>query len=114
MELMREKLNEKSLANSRKIQILTLAPESWSRASVAKFFNVSEYMVREARMLAKEKGILGSQKAKEGKGISMVIEESVKLFYEDDEFSRVIPGAKDFVSIGKIVHKQKRLLLSNL
>ena len=110
---MKEKFSDKSLANNRKIQILTLAPASWPRASVATFFNVSEHMVREARKLAKEKGILELPKPKQGKGLSKEVEESIKLFYEDDEFSRLMSGAKDFVSIGKKVHKQKRLLLYN-
>lgn len=39
-------------------------------------------------------------------------------FYEDDEISLTMPGRKDFVSVktedGKRVHRQKRLLLSNL
>ena len=34
--------------------------------------------------------------------------------YEDDEFSRQIPGKKDYVSIAKGVHKQKHLVLCNL
>ena len=41
-------------------------------------------------------------------------EELVKSFFEDDEFSRLLPGKKDYVSIAKNEHKQKRLLLSNL
>ena len=35
-------------------------------------------------------------------------------FYSDDEFSRKMPGAKEYVSIGYEQHKQKRLLLCNL
>ena len=38
----------------------------------------------------------------------------VKAFYEDDEFSRMMPGRKDYVSVGKNIHMQKRLLLCNL
>ena len=41
----------------------------------------------------------------------------VQQLYEDDEFSRMCPGQKDFVSVridGKKVQKQKRLLLNNL
>ena len=34
--------------------------------------------------------------------------------YEDDELSRQTPGKKDYVSIAKGVHKQKRLVLCNL
>ena len=111
---MKEKLQDKTLNIRWKIQILTIAPASWSRAEVAKFFNVSEYMVREARKLASDKGILEIPDPKRGKTLSPEIEQSVLQFYEDDEYSRLMPGAKDFVSVGKKVHVQKRLLLCNL
>ena len=54
--LLKEKLIESS--KEEKVQILTLAPDSWSREQAAQFFNVSEHMVRTARKLKKEKGIL--------------------------------------------------------
>ena len=38
----------------------------------------------------------------------------VHAFYEDDEYSRQLPGKKDYVSIQKGVHKQKWLVLCNL
>ena len=42
----------------------------------------------------------------------------VEAFYQDDEYSRLMPGKKDSVSVGKggkgRVHEQKRLLLCNL
>ena len=40
--------------------------------------------------------------------------DAIKMFYQDDEHSRQLPGKKDFVSISRNVHQQKRLLLSNL
>ena len=39
---------------------------------------------------------------------------SVLNFYEDDEYSRLLPGKKDYISISKNVHKQKRLILSTI
>ena len=109
--LMKEKLQDKTLNIRWKIQILTIAPASWSRADVAKFFNVSEYMVRKAQKLASNKGILEIPDPKRGKTLSPEIEESVLQFYEDGEYSRLMPGAKDFVSVGKKVHVQKRLFI---
>ena len=38
----------------------------------------------------------------------------VKAFYEDGEFSRQMPGKKDYVSVTHNTHKQKQLILSNL
>ena len=44
------------------------------------------------------------------------MKEETVSFYEDDKISRIMPGKKDytFVSIGRNIHKQKRLLLANL
>lgn len=114
MFLLKEKIKDKSTTPRQQIQILTMAPLDWSRKQVAKFFEVSEYQVREARKLAEERGILALPDAKRGRSLSQEVEDSVKLFYEDDEYSRLMPGTKDYVSIARNVHKQKRLLLCNL
>ena len=34
--------------------------------------------------------------------------------YQDDEFTRWLPGFKDVVSVGYKIHQQKHLLLCNL
>ena len=39
---------------------------------------------------------------------------AVESFYQEDEFTRQMPGKKDFVSIANNVRVQKRLILSNL
>ena len=73
MFLMKEKLDDKSLKMSKKIQVLTMAPD-WSRASVAQLFYVTEYIVREVRRLVKEKGILALPDSKRGKFLSKELE----------------------------------------
>ena len=113
MLLIKEKLNENSLKTSQKVQILKMGPD-WLRADVAEYFNVSEYMVCEARKLGREKGILALPEPKRGKCLSKEVEDLVKLFYEDDEYLRMMPGAKDHVTIARNVHQQKHLLLCNL
>ena len=40
--------------------------------------------------------------------------ETIKTFYCDDEYSRQMPGKKDYVSVGKNQHMSKRLILCNL
>lgn len=109
-------LKEKIAASTKreKIKLLTLVPDSWSRKQVAEFFNVTEYLVRAARRLKKEKGILAEPERKAGKSLPDATITLVKAFYEDDEFSRMMPGKKDYVSVGKNTHMQKRLLLCNL
>ena len=42
------------------------------------------------------------------------IKEEIVSFYEDDKIFRIMPGKKDYVSIGRNIHKQKRLLPVNL
>jgi hypothetical protein len=115
VELIKKKLDEVPLRE--KVKILTLTPDSWSIEKTASEFNVTKYIVKKARKLKKEQGILAEPEVKKGKTISSDIEENVKLFYQNDEVSRMFPGKKDYVSVkinGKHVHMQKRLLLANL
>ena len=44
----------------------------------------------------------------------LMFQNLVLNMYEDDEFSRQMPGKKDYVSVAKRVHKQKLLALCNL
>ena len=106
------------IPTSRHVQLLTLAPESWSIEKTVTEFNTTEYKVKESRKLKKEKGILPEPKAKAGKTLSKEVEKKVKEFYENDEYSRLLPGAKDYKSVkgpdGKRERLTKRLLLMNL
>ena len=51
---------------------------------------------------------------KKGENVQLITINLVKAFYEDDEFFRQMPGKKDYVSVSRNTHKQKRLILSNL
>lgn len=74
-------------------------------------------MIRISKKLVAEKGILSSPNVKCGHRLSSNTEMLIKEFYMNDEYSRQMPGKKDYVSIrttnGRI-HEQKRLLLNNL
>ena len=114
VDLMKNKIK---ISNRRqKIQILTIAPASWSieKTTCKTEFNVSAYMVRQARKLVKEKGILELPEQKKGKVLLEETSRCVIDFYCDDEYSRLMPGKKDFVSIAKNTHMQKRLLLCDM
>ena len=115
--LMNEKITN-SNSKQEKIQILTLVPESWSIEKTVNEFGVTEYSVKQARDLEKENGILARPDSILGKiTLSQYIITVVELFYQDDEYSRMFPGKKDFVSVrinGDKVHKQKRLILINI
>lgn len=116
IKLMKDKCKVSS--RQKQIQLLTLAPESWSIKRISEEFGVTEYLVRRSRELKKESGILAEPHAKVGKALSSKIEELVLNFYQNDEYSRMCPGQKDFVSVkkadGSREQKQKRLLLINL
>jgi len=99
------------------VQLLTMAPLSWSIDKVAEEFKVSEYLVRKARALHRSDGVLGISDKKQGHCLPKDTEAAVKAFYEDDDVSRICPGKKDYVSVkvnGKKEHIQKRLILCNL
>ena len=107
-----------STKKSSKIQILTILPKSWTRKTIVEKFGATDYMVRRAKELAREKGILATPNPKtSGRTLSDQTVELVKEWYRSDEISRVMPGMKDFVSV-KIgdtrMHVQKRLILCNL
>ena len=104
---------------SQKVQILTLTPDCFSIAETADYFETSTRMVKLARSLKAEQGILPDVPVM-SKGRKLTLEDIAKVeaFYESDEVSRQCPGKKDFVSVknkdGSRQHKQKRLILGNL
>ena len=55
MRLIQEKLSTIK-TNKEIVQVLTLAPETWSIKKVANFFNITEYAARKARSLVRKKG----------------------------------------------------------
>ena len=102
---------------SDKIQILTILPKSWTRSKVVEEFQVSEYMVRTAKKLVSEKGIMSTPNPRLGKLLPKTTVDLIKTFYHSDEISRIMPGKKDYVSVtvcGMRQHLQKRLILCNL
>lgn len=113
VELIKTKL---SITNARreKIQILTLAPPSWSKKKICEVFQVSEYSVRKARELLKSKGILALPEPRKGQLLQVDTINKVIEFYENDEYSRIMPGMHDKISISRNVYKQKRLIMGNL
>ena len=72
---------------NQKMQILTLIPESWTIKKAPGYFKVSDYLVKKARDLKNQKGILTSPERKKGKSLPNEVTEREKLFIEDDEVS---------------------------
>ena len=102
---------------SKKMQILTVLPKSWTIQQIHTEFGATYYMARKAKHLVKESGILATPNPKLGHHIDHQTALQVFQFYESDEISRLMPGKKDFVSVKQgeqRVQEQKRLILSNL
>ena len=99
---------------SKKVQILTILPKSWS---IQTEFGTSNYMARRAKNLVKESGILATPNPKVGNVLNPQTVLHIQQFYESDDISRLMPGKKDFVSVKQGKHRvqmQKRLILNDL
>ena len=59
-------------------------------------------------------GIIVMPNRVEGKKIVQEMIDSVLKVYCDDEFSRILPGKKDFVSVSKNQHMPKCPIICNL
>jgi hypothetical protein len=100
-----------------KVQVLTVLPKSWSIKKIQTEFQATNYMVRQAKSLVENKGILSTPDQKAGRTLSENVVDRVREFYCSDLISRLMPGMKDYVSVnvdGKRQHVQKRLVLCNL
>ena len=77
MESVKEKI---SISNRQeKIKVLTLVPPSWTIKDSSSYFGVPESMIKMARKLKREKGLLAEPKKKLGKKF---FEDMVKcIFY---------------------------------
>ena len=102
------KFKQTSTCKNDKVKFLTLLPKAFSRKHIIDQFGVSKRMVDASRNL----GFLESPPCHRGRPFSVEIINLVLQIYQDDEFSRLLPGMKDCKSI---VHgkekKQKRLLM---
>lgn len=110
-------IKNKMIGASRKkqIQMLTIpASLLWSRKKIKETFNTSDYSVRKAQQVFKDKGFLAEPDPRQGKRLSLETIDLVKQFYQSDEHCRILPGMKDVMSIGKKVYERKRLILCNL
>ena len=116
IQQLKEKFQETKKRNEQ-IQVLTVLPKSWSVKKIQQEFGVSEYLARQSKKLVEERGILSLPDPLRGPSLPPETVDTVCMFYESDDISRVMPGKKDFVSVkkdGKRQHVQKRLVLSNL
>ena len=117
LEQIKKKFSE-TVDKQIRIQLLTLAPDFWSRRELMKEFGCTEWEARQSIQLVSESGVFSIPEKKTGKLLPVATVNSVKTFYERDDVSRIMPGLKDYISVkqdnGKREHVQKRLLLADL
>ena len=104
MDKLVEIMKKELLLTSKKkeIQILKIpASLMWTRKKIKDTFNVSDYSIRQAQKLVKERGFLAEPEPKHGKQLQTETISLVRSYYENHENSRVLPGMKDVVTVGK-------------
>ena len=105
MKLVKEKMIISKRAD--KLQLLTLVPSTWKVENICQYFSVTHYMVKQSRQLLQSQGILSKPNPRKGRPASQETIDMVTEYYCDDNYSRLVPGKEDFVSIRKNVHEQK-------
>lgn len=113
----KNKFHSLAIGDPLRLQLLTLAPDSWSVNKVAHEFEVSWQLAKKANNLKLESGIFPDIASKTGRTLSPDIVKRVTEFYDDDQNSRIMPGIKDVQSIvlsGNRTLVQKRLLFMGL
>ena len=70
-----------------KIKLLTLVPPSWTIKDSSSYFGVPESMIKKARKLKSEKGLLAEPNKKLGKKVSEDMVKCILDFYQSDEYS---------------------------
>lgn len=114
-----KKLFLKTSDRNKKILLLTLLPEEWGVSLINQHFPAPEYMIRQAKKLVQEVGVMTTPSGKSnGRALSEDTKKLVGAFYEGDDISRVLPGKNDCVPIrdseGNKFYASKRLMLRNL
>ena len=97
MKLIKSKFDISSA--SKKLKLLTLVPDSWSIEATQVYFSTSQRSIKRAREMKKYHGILVEPAKREGRNISNDVKEKVLELYLSDEFSRMCPGKKEFISV---------------
>lgn len=117
VNFVKEKMKKSSYQE--KIQLLTLAPKSWTYDRIMSEFGVTRHMVRRSQKVLQDQGVLGKLPAKNGRALSQdTITKLLYIVYTDQEFTRELAGERNTVSIrdqsGVKTYHQKHLLLMNL
>ncbi|KAK3919950.1 tRNA-2-methylthio-N(6)-dimethylallyladenosine synthase [Frankliniella fusca] len=102
----------KSLAD--KFMILSVLPKDWTIQKVVDKFQCSKHSARLVKLKVKTDGILCGPNPKPGKRLSERTADQIIHFYEEHQYSRAMPGKRDYKTLkinGARQQVQKRLLL---
>ena len=113
----KQKFASLSVNDPLRLQLLTLAPQSWTVREIASEFQTTTYTAHKSVLLKQKGGTFAETTVRSSCRLTSATKLEVKNFYENDENSRMLPGKKDVVSAkvdGKRVLIQKRLLLNDL
>ncbi|KAJ8684992.1 hypothetical protein QAD02_020785 [Eretmocerus hayati] len=104
---------------SQKTQLLSLLPHSWSRQKIVGEFGITDYCVKNAELLRKNRGTAADAEENVRGRLSLdpSIKDKILQFYLNDENLRQMPGKSDCKSViqadGKRKLMQKKLILCN-
>lgn len=90
-----------------KVMLLTLKSQSWSTKQTAAYFDQLEYLMKGAIKQKESDGILTKPIIPGRNKISDDTKSAVLSIYENDEFTRQMPGMKDYVAFKKIFINKK-------
>lgn len=95
---LKELFNESS--DSEQIRLMTIAPTSWGRVKLCKWFDSTDSQARQAILLRDEKGVLAFPEYSRGnKFLENETIEQIVQFYLEDGISRVSSNTKDVLKI---------------
>lgn len=103
---------------STRLQLLTLAPKTWSVNQTKSFFKCSWAFAKKAMKLRDTQGILSTPTLRVStKKLDEDVINTIKDFFKSSQISRMMPGVNDTVVVrenGTKSKKQKHLMLMNL
>lgn len=110
-----QKFDDENISKKEKLLLIKILPKNWSVRKLSEFSKSSRWLSAKSKVLENEHDSLDKRG---GARISKDTTDTVKLFYENDDNSRIMPGYKDNKCVktedGTKTYIQKRLILYNL
>lgn len=115
---LKKKFHDESTDRSTKFKIVSVLPDSWTARKVEQEMGTTFYIANKSKQLETQHGAFFDIAKKIGfTKLSPETVLEVNKFYNDERFSRLMPGIKDYKIVrenGDKVKVQRRLLIMNL